>query len=115
MNFFSIVFFKFFLISSFLFCKDLPLHLLKLPEGFTINIYAKDVPNARSMTLSDRETLFIGTRRGGKVYAVRDENGDKTEIIFTVSINRVEDLETIKEKLKSINTNVELSYIRGND
>lgn len=82
----TILFFKFFLISSFLFCKDLPLHLLKLPKGFTINVYAKDVPNARSMTFSEQGTLFIGTRRGGKVYAVRDENDDKIgEKFYTIA------------------------------
>ena len=41
---------------------------IKLPPGFRIAPYA-DVPNARSMTLGERGTLFVGTRRG-EVYAV---------------------------------------------
>ena len=41
---------------------------IKLPPGFRIAAYA-DVPNARSMTLGERGTLFVGTRRG-EVYAV---------------------------------------------
>ncbi|MBP2675596.1 MAG: glucose/sorbosone dehydrogenase-like protein [Deltaproteobacteria bacterium] len=41
---------------------------IKLPPGFRIETYAK-VPDARSMTLGERGTLFVGTRRE-KVYAV---------------------------------------------
>tara|TARA_B100000029_G_scaffold461611_1_gene493524 strand:- start:4933 stop:6036 length:1104 start_codon:yes stop_codon:yes gene_type:complete len=86
MKFLTILLFKIFVTISYSFCKDLPLHLIKLPEGFTIDIYAEDVPNARSMATSDEGTLFIGTRRGGKVYAVRDENGDnKGEKIYEIA------------------------------
>lgn len=55
---------------------DLPLELVKMPAGFRIDIYATDIPNARSMVLSPQETLFVGTRKAGKVYAVRDRNAD---------------------------------------
>ena len=41
---------------------------IKLPPGFRIAAYA-EVPNARSMTLGEKGTLFVGTRRG-EVYAV---------------------------------------------
>jgi len=50
---------------------------ISLPPGFTIEIYA-DVPNARSMVLSENGILFVGTRKGDKVYAVVDSNNDKT-------------------------------------
>jgi ribosomal protein L19 len=43
---------------------------LKAPPGFTVSIYADNVPGARSMALGDRGTLFIGTQGAGKVYAV---------------------------------------------
>ena len=49
----------------------LPLNTIKLPPGFSISIYARDVPDARSMTLSPNGTLFVGTRKAGKVYAIR--------------------------------------------
>jgi glucose/arabinose dehydrogenase len=55
---------------------DIPLEFVKLPPGFKINIYASDIPNARSMALSPQGTLFVGTRKAGKVYAVLDPNGD---------------------------------------
>ena len=47
-----------------------------LPPGFSIDVYAADVPNARQMALSPDGTLFVSTRRLGNVYAVLDEDGD---------------------------------------
>jgi glucose/arabinose dehydrogenase len=49
---------------------------IELPPGFAISYFAKDLENARSMVLSPGGTLFVGTRRAGSVYAVRDENND---------------------------------------
>jgi glucose/arabinose dehydrogenase len=64
--------------------EDLPLEQIKLPDGFKIAIYA-EVPNARSMVLSENGTLFVGNRSEDNVYAVLDTDGDmvadKTYII----------------------------------
>lgn len=49
---------------------------LKLPPGFSIEVWAGDVPNARAMALGDKGTLFVASRSAGKVYALRDRNGD---------------------------------------
>src|SRR5690242_13170818 len=49
--------------------SDLPLSNIRVPAGFEINLYAR-VPNARSLALSPKGTLFVGTVVGGKVYAV---------------------------------------------
>lgn len=49
---------------------------IKLPEGFKISIYASDIENARSMSLSPEGTLYVGTRDKGSVYALRDTDGD---------------------------------------
>ena len=49
---------------------------IKLPPGFSISIYADNVPNARSMALSPNNILFVGTRKLGKVFAVLDNDGD---------------------------------------
>src|SRR5215813_14298836 len=54
----------------------LPLDKIKLPPGFSISIYARNVPGARSMTWSPNGTLFVGTRQEGKVYAILDRNHD---------------------------------------
>jgi glucose/arabinose dehydrogenase len=57
--------------------QTVPLDKIRLPEGFHISIYARNVPNARSLALGSGGTVFVGTRtRGGVVYAVTDENGD---------------------------------------
>lgn len=49
---------------------------IELPEGFRIEVYALDVPNARSMTTGPKGTLFVGTRTAGNVYAVQDTDHD---------------------------------------
>jgi glucose/arabinose dehydrogenase len=49
---------------------------IKLPPGFKIAFFAQDLTNARSMAYSPNGTLFVGTRDAGKVYALRDTNGD---------------------------------------
>ena len=51
---------------------------LTLPPGFSIEVYAADVPNARQMALSPNGTLFVSTRRAGNVYAVLDDDGDQS-------------------------------------
>jgi glucose/arabinose dehydrogenase len=54
----------------------LPLHNIKLPPGFKIDLYAGNVPNARSLVLGDKGTVFVSTRTEGKVYALVDTNND---------------------------------------
>ncbi len=56
--------------------ESLPLAKLKLPPGFQIDLYATGVKNARSMVRSPEGTLYVGTRREGKVYALVDADGD---------------------------------------
>ena len=71
--------------------EDPRLTQIELPEGFHIRVYAKGVPGARSLSLSPDGTLFVGTRSSGRVYAVRDEDGDhKAEriIILASGLNR---------------------------
>lgn len=59
---------------------------IKLPPGFTINIYAEDIPGARSLCLSPGEILFVGTRREGKVYAVLDRDKNyKADTVITIA------------------------------
>ncbi|MGH8751274.1 MAG: PQQ-dependent sugar dehydrogenase [Burkholderiales bacterium] len=52
--------------------KNLPLEKIKLPPGFSIGVYA-EVPGARLLTLGANGTVFAGTFREGKVYAVTRE------------------------------------------
>jgi glucose/arabinose dehydrogenase len=54
------------------------LDTIKLPPGFSIEVFASDVTNARSMVRSPSGTLFVGSRRigVGNVYALPDRNND---------------------------------------
>lgn len=53
----------------------LPLHLVNLPKGFSIGVFAK-VPDARSLAMSPSGTIFVGNKEGNKVYAIKDTDGD---------------------------------------
>lgn len=60
---------------------------LKLPDGFGIDVYMEEIENARSMCLSPKGTLFVGTRSKGNVYAIvdtdKDGRGDKKFTLMT--------------------------------
>ncbi len=61
------------------------LEKIELPNGFVISIYANNVQDARSLALSPRGILFIGTRKAGRVYAAIDEDKDgKSETVITL-------------------------------
>jgi glucose/arabinose dehydrogenase len=65
---------------------ELPLNDIKLPPGFEISIYAGNVPNARSLALSPKGTLFVGSLKEGKVYAVVNQPGEtEAKKIFTIA------------------------------
>lgn len=57
----------------------LPLASLSLPPGFVIEAFAR-VPNARQMALG-KSTLFVGSMRAGKVYAVPLEGERKPRVV----------------------------------
>lgn len=46
-----------------------------LPPGFSLSVVTDDVPSARQMALADSGTLFVGSMRTGKVYAVMLDDG----------------------------------------
>lgn len=98
----------------------LQLDRIKLPPGFSISLYADGVPNARSLTLGAAGTVFVGTRREGKVYAVLDRNRDnradavlviaegldspngvafRDGALYVAEINRVLRFDAIEERL----------------
>ena len=47
---------------------------VRMPPGFRLEVYADNVPFARSMALGARGTLFVGTRKG-TVYAISGTAG----------------------------------------
>jgi glucose/arabinose dehydrogenase len=51
---------------------------IKLPPGFSISVYAANVPTARQMAWGDKGTLFVGSWFGtGSVFAIVDQGGQK--------------------------------------
>jgi glucose/arabinose dehydrogenase len=66
--------------------SSLQLGKIKLPPGFEISIYARDVPNARGMALGENGTLFVGSKGKGNVYAVVDRDGDhRADVVHTIA------------------------------
>lgn len=61
---------------------------IKLPPGFSINVFTDKVPGARSMTQGSKGALFVGTREKGVVYAVVDTNNDhKADKVYVIAEN----------------------------
>jgi glucose/arabinose dehydrogenase len=60
--------------------RPLSLEKIKLPPGFEIRVFAR-VPEARSLTISPKGTLFVGTREEGKVFAVVDGSGRPDSVV----------------------------------
>ena len=58
-----------------------PAEFLRVPAGFRAEILVDNVPNARSMALGDGGTLFVGTRSGGVVYAIRNALGVNPTVV----------------------------------
>lgn len=100
----------------------MPLQKLKLPPGFKVSIYARGVKGARSMALSPKGTLYVGSREPGFLHAVPDQNHDfkgdsvltlgsgmfmpngveyRDGSLYVAEINRVLRYDKIDEKLKS--------------
>jgi len=59
---------------------------IKLPPGFRIAPYAA-VPNARSMTLGERGTLFVGTRKGEVFAVLPGETAEGNHRVVTIARN----------------------------
>ena len=62
-----------------------PLDRVKLPPGFEISLYAEGVEGARSMALGERGTLFVGSMRAGKVYAIRKDGANPAQVLTIAS------------------------------
>ncbi|HEY1259564.1 MAG TPA: PQQ-dependent sugar dehydrogenase, partial [Stellaceae bacterium] len=53
----------------------LPVALFKVPKNFHVEVFASGMPNARSLRVGDKGTVFVSTRVLGRVYAITDKNG----------------------------------------
>ena len=59
--------------------STLPVDKLSVPDGFKIEVWAEGVPEARSLALGDKGTVFVSNRNLANVYAIVD-NGGKREV-----------------------------------
>ena len=57
--------------------KDLPVNTLKVPAGFKVEVWADGIPEARSMAMGDKGTLFVSNRNAKNVYAVVSKGGQR--------------------------------------
>lgn len=58
--------------------KDLPIDKLKVPAGFQVEVWTDGIPEARSLALGDKGTVFVSNRTQSNVYAVIDAGGKRT-------------------------------------
>ena len=63
---------------------ELDLSDIQLPPGFSIEIWTDEVPNARSLALGENGTVFVATRRDGRVYALLP-NGNTSPTVITLA------------------------------
>ncbi len=53
---------------------------IRLPPGFSIDIYAK-VPNARSLSLGSNGVVFVSNRNADSVYAISPAGGNRARVV----------------------------------
>jgi glucose/arabinose dehydrogenase len=64
-------------LGSCSFIPGMQLDRITLPTGFSIALYEDNVPGARTLVFGDKGTLFVGTDKEGKIYAVPAHLGAK--------------------------------------
>lgn len=57
----------------------LPVDRLKLPKGFKIEVFASGIPDARSIRIGDKGTVFLGNRLQDKVWAIYQKDGKRVQ------------------------------------
>ncbi|WP_138431828.1 PQQ-dependent sugar dehydrogenase [Fodinibius saliphilus] len=61
---------------------------LTLPEDFSVEVYAEDLPDVRQLARGDDGTIYAGSRNAGKVYAIADRNNDfKADKVYVIAEN----------------------------
>jgi glucose/arabinose dehydrogenase len=111
---------------------QLPTASLRVPAGFSLEVFAHGIPGARMMTEGPNGTIFAGSRAIGRVYAItRNPDGTtRTRIVaqglsqpngvvmvgnslIVIAVNRVLRFDNIEANLDSIPQPVDLSAAFG--
>src|SRR6266545_1000295 len=66
----------------------LPVDKLKAPKGFTIEVYASGVDNARTLRLGDKGTVFVSSRIKDKIHAIVDKDGKREVKVIASGLHR---------------------------
>jgi glucose/arabinose dehydrogenase len=66
----------------------LPVAKLKAPQGFKVEVFASGVPNARSIRIGDKGTVFVGSRLIDKVHAIREKDGKREVKVIASGLHR---------------------------
>jgi glucose/arabinose dehydrogenase len=67
---------------------QLPTGQLRVPKGFKVELYASGIPNARSLRVGDKGTVFVSNRLLDKVYAIVDRNGKREVKVIASGMDR---------------------------
>ena len=59
---------------------DLPLDLLKVPEGFEVEVFASGIKDARTVRVADGGTVIVSNWQGNKVWAIPE--GGEPKVIY---------------------------------
>jgi glucose/arabinose dehydrogenase len=70
-----------------------PVDKLKAPKGFKVEVYASGIPNARSLRLGDKGTVFVSNRTLDKIYAIVDKDGKREIKVIAKDLHRPNGIE----------------------
>ncbi len=112
--------------------EQLPVNALRLPAGFSAEVYASGIPGARMMTEGPNGTVFAGSRAIGRVYAIsRNPDGTtRTRVVaqglsqpngvvmvgnnlYVMAVNRVLRYDNIEANLENVPQPVDLTAAFG--
>jgi glucose/arabinose dehydrogenase len=68
--------------------ERLPVAKLKVPSGFKVEVFAGGVPNARSVRVGDKGTVFVGSRTIDKVHAIIEKDGKRQAKVIASGLHR---------------------------
>lgn len=72
--------------TSLSYATDLPINQLKLPPGYSIEIFANLPTGARQLAVGAKGTVFVGTK-GNSVYAIIKNNGQTRVATIATGLN----------------------------
>ena len=80
-----------FFLAAVILCWPLLAHAvdldsLKVAPGFTLEVFAEGVENARQMAMTDKGSLLVGSRQAGNLYALPDRDHDyRADSVITLA------------------------------